>query len=88
MRRFCEDWLRSWDRYLAEAETIVNLGRGVLFCAYHENASPAGGEGRIEQHVGQVGIWANGKRTWVKNHQDPDEALAAAERLAAERADG
>ena len=45
-----------------------------------------GGQGRVETRVAQVWIWASGKLEWVKAYSDPDEARAAAERLAQERA--
>jgi hypothetical protein len=44
-----------------------------------------GGSGRVEQRVAHFTTWANSKIEWFKVYPDPDEARAAAERLAQER---
>jgi hypothetical protein len=44
-----------------------------------------GGKGRVEQRVANLSIRANRKIEWLKHYPDPDEARAAAERLARER---
>ena len=85
IRRFFEDWHRSWEDYRFEEEEILDLGHGVGLSIVRESARLVGGKGRVETRVAQVSIWANGKIEWIKAYADPDEARAAAERLAQER---
>jgi ketosteroid isomerase-like protein len=85
IRRFLEDWHRSWEDYRFEEEEILDLGHGVWLGVVRESARLVGGKGRVETRVAQVSIWANGKVEWVKAYRDPDEARAAAKRLAEER---
>jgi ketosteroid isomerase-like protein len=82
IRRFFEDWHRSWEDYRFEEEELVDLGHGVGLGVVRESARLVGGEGRVETRVAQVSIRANGKIEWVKAYTDPDEARAAAGRLA------
>lgn len=85
IRRFLEDWHRSYEDYRFEEEEILDLGHGVVLTVARENARLVGGKGRVETRVAQVSISANGKVEWVKAFLDADEARAAAERLAQER---
>ena len=85
IRRFFEDWHRSWEDYRFEEEEILDLGHGVVLSILRESARLVGGKGRVEQRVPQVWIWASGKLEWLKAYPDPDEAHAAAGRLAQER---
>jgi ketosteroid isomerase-like protein len=85
IRRFLEDWHRSWEDYRFEEEEMLDLGHGVALGVVRESARLVGGKGRVETRVAQVFIWANGQVEWVKAYGDPDEARAAAERLAQER---
>ncbi len=85
IRRFFEDWHRSWEDYRFEEEEILNLGHGLGLSVLRESGRLVGGKGRVEARVAQVSIWASGKLTWLKAYPDPDEARAAAERLAQER---
>jgi ketosteroid isomerase-like protein len=83
---FLEDWHRSWEDYRFEEEEILDLGHGVWLGVVRESGRLVGGKGRVETRVAQVSIWASGKLEWLKAYPDPDEARAAAERLAQERA--
>jgi len=83
--QFFEDWHGSFEDYRFEEEEILDLGHGVVLSIVRESARLAGGEGRVEQRALQVWIWANGKLEWLKAYANPDEARAAAERLARER---
>ncbi len=85
IRRFFEDWHRSWEDYRFEEEEMLDLGHGVGLGVVRESARLVGGKGRVETRVAQVSIWANGKIEWLTAYPDPDEARAAAERLAQER---
>jgi ketosteroid isomerase-like protein len=85
IRRFFEDWHRSWEDYRFEEEEILDLGHGVGLSVVRESARLVGGKGRVETRVAQVSIRANDKVEWLKAYRDPDEARAAPERLAEER---
>ena len=84
IRRFIEDWHRSWEDYRYDVE-ILDLGRGVALNLVRESGRMLGGEGRVEQRVAHLTIWANGKVEWLKHYRDPDEARPVAERLAESR---
>jgi ketosteroid isomerase-like protein len=84
IRRFLEDWRRSYETYRYEVE-ILDLGHGVGLSVLRESGRLVGGKGRVDQRVAHVHIWANGKIEWLKHYTDLDEARAAAERLAQER---
>jgi ketosteroid isomerase-like protein len=86
IRRFIEDWHRSWEDYRYEEEELLGLGHGVVLSVLWEGGRLVGGKGRVEQRVAHLTTWANGKIEWFKHYPDPDEARAAAERLAQERA--
>jgi ketosteroid isomerase-like protein len=85
IRNFLEDWHRSWEDYRFEGEEVLDLGHGVGLSVVRESGRLAGGKGRVDGLAAQVAIWANGKIEWLKAYPDPDEARAAAERLARER---
>jgi len=86
IRRFIEDWHRSWEDYRYEEEEMLDLGHGILLSVLRESGRLVGGDGRVEQRVAHLTTWANGKIEWFKHYPHPDEARAAAERLAQERA--
>ena len=85
IRRFLEDWHRSWEDYRFEEEEILDLGHGVGLSVVRESARLVGGKGRVGTRVAQVFISASGKIEWVKAYADPHEARIAADRLAEER---
>jgi ketosteroid isomerase-like protein len=68
-----------------ENEEILDLGHGVMLSLVRESGRLFGGKGRVEQRAAHLITWANGKIEWFKHYPDPDEARAAAERLAQER---
>jgi hypothetical protein len=80
-----EDWRRSWEDYRYEEEELLDLGHGVLLSIVRESARLVGGNGRVDQRVAHLIIWATGKIEWYKHYPDIDEARAAAERLAQKR---
>ena len=85
IRGFIEDWHRSWEDYRYEEEELLDLGHGIMLSVVRENGRLVGGKGRVEQRVAHLTTWTNGKIEWFKHYRDPDEARAAAERLAQER---
>jgi ketosteroid isomerase-like protein len=88
IRGFFEDWLGAYEEYALEAEEIVDLGNGVAFAVLHQGGRPSGSTGEVQLRYASATVWANGLMTRVTNYRDIDEARAAAERLAEERADG
>ena len=85
IRGFVEDWYRSWEEYDGRGGGALDLGHGVVL------SRPSGGRslGRRQWSRRAAGgaprQWTNGKIEWHKHYLDPDEARAAAERLAEER---
>ena len=85
IRRFFEDWHRSWEDYRFDEEELLDLGHGVGLSIVRESGTLVGGKGRVEVLAAQVWIAARGKIEWLKAYRDADQARAAAERLARER---
>jgi ketosteroid isomerase-like protein len=85
IRRFFEDWQRSWEERRFEEEELLDLGHGVLLHVFRQSGRLVGGDGRVEERLASLATWANGKIEWLKDYRDIDEARAAAERLAEER---
>ena len=86
IRGFLEDWWGTWGDHLVEAEEMVDLGHGVVFTHTREAGRLMGSDGQVEQHRGWVFVWVDGMVERFTAYLDPDEARAAAERLAASRA--
>jgi ketosteroid isomerase-like protein len=86
IRGFFEDWLGAYEEYRLEAEEIVDLGNGVVFAVLLQGGRPSGSSGDVQLRYGSVGIWVDALQVRTTNYRDIDEARAAAERLAEERA--
>jgi len=76
------------DEFEIDAEEIVDLGNGVTLGVLTMDGRPVGSTGHVRYRIAQVHTWADGKVVRITGYQDIDEARAAAERLAQERADG
>jgi ketosteroid isomerase-like protein len=81
-----------WERYAAmfedrtlKVETVVDLGGGVVYAVYHGEGRLPGDKGVFTARGAYIFVWLDGVITRVIAFQDPDEARAAAERLAEER---
>jgi ketosteroid isomerase-like protein len=85
IRGFWEDWFASYEELEVEQEEILDLGNGVVFAVLIQNARLVGGSGEVRIRYGAVSVWIEGVVVRVTNYPDPDEARAAAERLAEER---
>ena len=85
IRRFVEDWRRSYEEYRYAEEELLDLDHGVVLSVVRESGRLVGGNGRVEQRAPHLITWANGKIEWFKHYPDPDKARGAAERLAQER---
>ena len=86
IRGFLEDWIAAYEEYEVEPEQILDLGSGVVLAVVRQNARPAHGTGSIQMHHGNVWVWEESVIARLTHYNDPDEARAAAERLADQRA--
>jgi ketosteroid isomerase-like protein len=85
VRGFIEDWWGSYEEFEFEAEETLDLGNGVGFRVLIQKGRPVGSSGEVELRYAAVSVWEDGKIVRMTNYTDPDEARAAAERLAEER---
>ena len=89
IRERLEEWYGAFDELEFELEEILDLGNGVTLTVVNQRARPAGsssGSGHIERQEAYVAIWHEGMLMRSKTFLDIDQARAAAERLAEERA--
>ena len=90
LRRFLEEWFGAYDELCFQLQELLDLGGGVVFEQIHQRGRPVGIAGWVEQREGWVVVLEDGLvvRVIVYPQSELDEARAAAERLAQERADG
>jgi ketosteroid isomerase-like protein len=86
IRGFWEDWLSSYEDYELQMVEAQDLGNGVTFGVLEQRGRLLGSSGEIELRYAAVSKWEDGKIARTTNYIDIDEARAAAERLAQERA--
>jgi ketosteroid isomerase-like protein len=88
IRHFLEDWLGSYEETEDEVQEITEVGDGIVLAVVRETGRPSGSsaESRVHAIYGFVFLWTDWKVTRATVYTDPDEARAAAECLAAERA--
>ena len=85
IRGFLEDWFGTYEELSFELEEVSDLGGGVVFAVVIQDGRPVGGGGRLRQREGWVYLWAGGSIARLTT-SEVDQARAAAERLAEERA--
>ena len=83
LRKFWEDLTEAFADFEYESEDFRDLGSGVT-CGVLV-ARPQGSDGFVENRIGVVAIWRDGRIARGRAYTDIDEARAAAERLAQER---
>ena len=88
IRAFVEDWFDAYDEVDVQTEEILDLGNGVAFALVCQNCRPRGSANHVRVRYAAVSVWVDGLAMRTMNYLDIDEARAAAERLAEERADG
>jgi hypothetical protein len=66
-------------------EEFRDLGDGVTFGVLFQRGRPAGSSGFVELRAAMVATWTDRLIERVTVYANPDEARAAAERLAEER---
>ena len=86
IRAFIEDWHAPFERFAMELEEILDLGSEVSFAVVVLNGNYAGSSSEVRLRYASVSTYADGLIAKIRNYTDIDEARAAAERLAQERA--
>jgi hypothetical protein len=86
IRRFFEEWLGSYQEFEFVLDEALDLGSGVTFVALRQEGRPVGSSGIVQLRYGVVSQWEGDVVMRVTSYPDIDEARAAAERLAEERA--
>ena len=84
VRGFIEDWFASYEEWGLQLVEVQNLANGVTFGVLVQRGRPVGSSGEVELRYASVTEWEDGTITRITNYSDPDEARAAAERLAQE----
>jgi ketosteroid isomerase-like protein len=84
IRRFLEDWFRTFEELDFELEEVIDLGGGIVFAVVIQDGRPVGGDGRLGQREGWVYLWVAGSIARL-TISEVDQARAAAERLAEQR---
>jgi ketosteroid isomerase-like protein len=86
IRDFIEDWNAVFEDYVLGLEEFHDVGNGVTFGLFSQRGRPRAGSGLVEEPYAAVVAWMDGLIVRVTVYPDIDEARAAAERLAQERA--
>jgi ketosteroid isomerase-like protein len=87
IRSHWEDWWSSYEGLSIDVREILELGSGVVIATFAFGGVLKGSTAEIQTQVTLVYEWARGAVARVTAYFDIDEARAAAERLAEERAD-
>jgi ketosteroid isomerase-like protein len=86
IRNFLEDWFGVYEQFAFEPEEFRDLGNGVLLSMISQRGRLADTAAWFPDRFAVVVTWTHGLIENVTNFTDADEARAAAERLAQERA--
>ena len=86
IREFFEDWFDSYEDWASEAKTVLELGSGVVYGVQEQQGRMAGSSGTVRLRDAFVCKVVDGRFVRFTRYPDIDEARAAAERLAEERA--
>jgi ketosteroid isomerase-like protein len=87
-RKVGEAWVRTFDEFEMDLREVSDLGGGVVFTVQLTRGRPRGTNAYVEGWEAYVMVLEDGVIVRNTNYSDIDEARAAAERLAKERADG
>lgn len=85
IRSFFEDWSRPYSEQEFEAKQILDLGHGIALSVNEQRGRLGGSARETRLRDGWVYEWAQQTIVRLTLYLDPDEARAAAERLAEER---
>jgi ketosteroid isomerase-like protein len=86
IRAMAEEWWGAYEELSGELEQFEDLGGGVGFSVVLETGRPVCSTGVVQVRQGFVALVENGMIARIRTYPDIDEARAAAERLARERA--
>ena len=86
IRRFYEDWFGAYEEFEVQLVEALDLGNGVVFDVWLQHARPVDSSGHVQMRGAAVSVWTDGVIARRTLYTDIDEARAAAERLAEERA--
>jgi ketosteroid isomerase-like protein len=86
IRRFFEEFTSAYEEYGVEPEEILDLGNGVVFGVIVQQGRLVGSSAHVQMRFASVAVFADGVLVRNTLYTDIDEARAAAERLAHERA--
>jgi ketosteroid isomerase-like protein len=86
IRDFLDEWFRAYEELVFDLEEVSHLGGGVVFAVVGQDGRLAGGDGHIHQREGWVYLCVGASIARLTTREGVDEARAAAERLARERA--
>jgi len=89
VRALVEDIVRPFETFaIDEGEEVRSLGNGVVLAVFFTKGRMVGGVGELRSPFASVSLTTDGLIEWHAHYTDADDARAAAERLAQERADG
>ena len=88
IRSVNEEWFGNYEEYENQLVEVQDLGNGVVFVVNQLDARPAGSTRRVRERLTFTLVWSADVITRVTMAKDIEEARAAAERLAQERAGG
>jgi ketosteroid isomerase-like protein len=80
-----KDWIDAFEESENVLEERVDLGNGVVFGVGHMRGRPVGSAAHAQLHWAVVIVWTKGMIERFMPYTDPNQARAAAERLAQER---
>jgi ketosteroid isomerase-like protein len=86
LRSFFEEWFTTLEDVTMEAEEIRDVGNGVVLCHLVQRGRPHGSAATVEFRLATVSVWAAGLIDEVRVYTSVDEARAAAQARARERA--
>jgi ketosteroid isomerase-like protein len=84
VRALLEEWTGTFEDFKIRNETVVDLGNGIVYSAFHQEGRLAGSTAVVDEKGAMILEWVEGMIVRVIRRQDIDEARAAAERLADE----
>jgi ketosteroid isomerase-like protein len=82
VRGFWEEFFGMFEDYTIRAETVVDLGNGVVYSVYQLEGRPLGSGAVLTERAALIYTWADGMIARVLARRDIDEGRATAERLA------
>ena len=88
IRGFLSEWINSFDDLKMRADEMLGIGDTIVLIVYHQEGRPLGGTNYVRVRSAIVEEWEDGMlaRSTIYTEAEIDEARAAAERLAEERA--